>query len=114
MSDESPVYIEPPAAPPRRDYFSEPTPFRRILDAIPAKEAEASMSQEQSDADVAAIATAAALKRSEARRDAILAVALAVARRGQNPMTDWTTQDTDTAYAIADMLIALEYPQKNP
>jgi hypothetical protein len=28
-------------------------------------------------------------------------------RRGQNPVTDWSTKDTDTAYAIADQLIAL-------
>jgi hypothetical protein len=47
------------------------------------------------------------MKRSEARRDAILAVSLAIVRRGQNPVTDWTTRDTDTAYAIADQLIAL-------
>jgi hypothetical protein len=78
--------------------------FKRMLNAIPPSDKEI-----LSDADhgIAAVANGNALKRSEARRDAILAVALAIKRRGENPVTDWSTKDTDTAYAIADMLVAL-------
>lgn len=57
--------------------------------------------------EIGAQAAADAIKRSEARRDAVLAVALAIKRRGGNPLTDWTTTDIDTAYAMADQLIAL-------
>jgi hypothetical protein len=78
--------------------------LKHMLDAIPPKVEAA---QHDADAEIAAAAAAAANRRSEARRDAVLAVALAIARRGQNPVSDWTTRDTDTAYAIADMLIAL-------
>jgi hypothetical protein len=77
-------------------------PFHRILRDIPPRERPA-----EPPSELANMVTADAVKRSEARRDAILAVALAVKRRGQNPMTDWTTKDTDTAYAIAEQLIAL-------
>lgn len=80
-------------------------PLRSLLRAIPPSDKEMAPDVNQEIADSAA---RAALKRSEARRDAILAVALAVKRRGGNPMTDWTTKDTDTAYAIADMLDALD------
>jgi hypothetical protein len=78
--------------------------FKRILGAIPPSDKEI-----LADADhgIAAVANGNAMKRSEARRDAILAVSLAIVRRGQNPVTDWSTKDTDTAYAIADQLIAL-------
>jgi hypothetical protein len=78
--------------------------FKRLLGAIPPSDKEI-----LGDADhgIAAVANGNALKRSEARRDAILTVAMAIERRGQNPLTDWTTKDTDTAYAIADQLIAL-------
>jgi hypothetical protein len=105
MSDET--MQTAPEPPPRRDYFNEPPPppFKRMLSAIPPRVDE--VPNDSAAADVAAAATAAALYRSEARRDAILAVALAIKRRGQNPMTDWTTRDTDTAFAIADQLIAL-------
>lgn len=82
----------------------ETTAFKRMLGAIPPSDKEV-----VSDADhgIAAAANGMALKRSEARRDAVLAVALAIVRRGGNPVTDWTTRDTDTAYSIADMLAAL-------
>lgn len=80
-------------------------PFRSMLRAIPPSDKEMPEDVNQEIADSAA---RAALKRSEARRDAILAVALAVKRRGGNPLTDWTTKDTDTAYAIADQLDALD------
>jgi hypothetical protein len=78
--------------------------FKRMLSAIPPSDKEI-----LADADhgITAVANGNVLKRSEARRDAILAVSLAIVRRGQNPVTDWTTRDTDTAYAIADQLIAL-------
>jgi hypothetical protein len=78
--------------------------FKRILGAIPPSDKEI-----VGDADhgIADAAHRAALKRSEARRDAVLAVALAIKRRGGNPVTDWSTRDTDTAYAIADQLITL-------
>jgi hypothetical protein len=93
----------------RHDYstaatFNEPTPLRRMISAIPPKVEEA---PPDADAEIAALAIIAANRHSEARRDAVLAVALAIARRGQNPVSDWTTRDTDTAYAIADQLIAL-------
>jgi hypothetical protein len=83
---------------------SAEVPFKRMLGAIPPSNKEM-----LGDADhgIAAAASAAAVKRSEARRDAVLAVALAITRRGGNPVTDWTTRDTDTAYAIADQLITL-------
>jgi hypothetical protein len=78
--------------------------FKRMLSSIPPSEKEILADASQGIADVA---NGNAIKRSEARRDAILAVSLAIVRRGQNPVTDWTTRDTDTAYAIADQLIAL-------
>jgi hypothetical protein len=77
-------------------------PFQRALREIPPRERPAEPASE-----LAKMVEADAIRRSEARRDAILAVALAVKRRGQNPLTDWTTKDTDTAYAIAEQLIAL-------
>jgi hypothetical protein len=88
------------------DYIAEapltaPERFRRILDRIPPH------AEEADERGIGAEAAAAAIRRSEARRDAILAVALAIKRRGQNPLMDWSTRDTDTAYAIADQLIAL-------
>jgi hypothetical protein len=78
--------------------------LKRMLNAIPPSDKEI-----VGDADhgIAAAARSVATKNSEARRDAILAVALAIKRRGGNPVTDWSTKDTDTAYAIADQLIAL-------
>jgi hypothetical protein len=78
------------------------TPLRRILDRIPPRAEEVA-----GEHGVGAEAAAAAIKRSEARRDAVLAVLLAIKRRGQNPLTDWSTQDIDTAYAIADLLSGL-------
>lgn len=77
---------------------------RRLLGAVPPKEPNA-----MADADhgIAQAAAEQALKRSEARRDAITAVAVAIVRRGGNPAEDWTTKDADTAYAMADQLIAL-------
>lgn len=78
--------------------------FKRMLNAIPPSEKEI---LDDADHGIAAAANGNAVKRSEARRDAVLAVALAIVRRGGNPATDWTTQDTDTAYSIADMLSAL-------
>jgi hypothetical protein len=90
-------------APAARESLGGPA-FKRMLGAIPPSEKEI-----LADADhgIAAVANGNATKRSEARRDAILAVSLAIVRRGQNPVTDWSTRDTDTAYAIADQLIAL-------
>jgi hypothetical protein len=78
--------------------------FKRMLGSIPPSEKEILA---DADVGIAAVANGNAVKRSEARRDAILAVSLAIVRRGQNPVTDWSTKDTDTAYAIADQLIAL-------
>ena len=89
------------SAPPHPAQTTSATPLRRVLDRIPPR------AEETDDHGIGAEAAAAATKRSEARRDAILAVALAIKRRGQNPLTDWSTRDTDTAYAIADQLIAL-------
>jgi hypothetical protein len=78
--------------------------FKRMLGSIPPSEKEI-----LGDADhgIAEVANGNAMKRSEARRDAVLAVALAIKRRGGNPVTDWTTKDVETSYAIADMLISL-------
>lgn len=78
--------------------------FKRMLDAIPPSDKEIIGDADHGIADAA---SKGAIKRSEARRDAILAVSLAIVRRGQNPMTDWTTADVDTAYAIAEQLVAL-------
>ena len=99
MSDEH-VYETPPNPP----HLRETPIFKRMLNAIPPSDKEI-----VTDADhgIAAAASADAIKRSEARRDAIMAVSLAIVRRGQNPMKDWTTLDTDTAYSIAEQLMAL-------
>jgi hypothetical protein len=111
MSDESNHFadhegqaIRPGVGIPVSAPLRETPAFKRMLGAIPPSEKEI-----LADADhgIAAVANGNAVKRSEARRDAILAVSLAIVRRGQNPVTDWTTRDTDTAYAIADQLIAL-------
>jgi hypothetical protein len=80
----------------------ESTIIRRMLGAIPPR------NDDEIGPDIGAEAASAALKRSEARRDAVLAVLLAIRRRGGNPITDWTSQDADAAYAIADILIGLE------
>ena len=92
MSDDSQVHLV------------EQSSFRRMLGAIPPSDKEI---HGDADLGIAAAANGNAMKRSEARRDAILAVALAIKRRGENPVTDWTTKDTDVAYSIADMLVAL-------
>jgi len=89
-----------PASAPLR----EAPAFKRMLGSIPPSDKEI---HGDVDLGIAAAANGNAIKRSEARRDAILAVALAIVRRGENPVTDWSTKDTDTAYAIADQLIAL-------
>jgi hypothetical protein len=78
--------------------------FKRMLGSIPPSDKEIAADV---DLGIAAAANGSAVKRSEARRDAILAVSLAIARRGGNPLTDWTTKDTDTAYVVADLLAAL-------
>lgn len=103
MSDESNAYDTTPGGVHRETILQRPI-FKRMLDAIPPSDKEI-----VGDADhgIAAAAANGALKRSEARRDAILAVSLAIVRRGGNPQHDWTTQDVDTAYAIADQLAAL-------
>jgi hypothetical protein len=103
MSDEQ-TNITPGVGIPVSAPLRETPAFKRMLNAIPPSEKEI-----LADADhgIAAVANGNALKRSEARRDAILAVALAIRRRGENPVTDWTVKDTDTAFAIADMLVAL-------
>ncbi len=99
---------------PRSPVIVSPRPdpqghFKRMLEAIPASAEEAREGSPLDDASdgIALAARINAAKASEARRDAILAVALAIKRRGGNPLTDWTTRDTDTAYAIADQLRAL-------
>lgn len=113
MSDESTTAdLDQTAgfAGPYREPQPQPTPLRRMLGAIPPRQEEAPRDAEAvADADhgIAAAAANAALKNSEARRDAVLAVLLAIKRRGGNPVTDWTTKDVDTAYAIAEQLMAL-------
>jgi hypothetical protein len=89
-----------PASAPLR----EAPAFKRMLGSIPPSDKEI---LGDTDHGIAAVANGNAMKRSEARRDAILAVALAIKRRGENPVTDWTTRDTDTVYVIADLLAAL-------
>lgn len=86
------------------------SPLKRILDSIPPRPEDAAADAAD---EIGAAATTGAMKRSEARRDAVLAVALAIQRRGQNPVTDWTTKDVDTAWAIADQLTTLEAGQNN-
>jgi len=102
MSDEQ-TSITPGVGIPVSGQRESPA-FKRMLSAIPPSEKEI---LHDADEGIAAVANGNAVKRSEARRDAILAVSLAIVRRGGNPVTDWTTRDTDTAYAIADQLIAL-------
>jgi hypothetical protein len=103
MSDEQ-TNITPGVGIPASAPLRETPAFKRMLSSIPPSEKEI---LHDADEGIAAVANGNAVKRSEARRDAILAVALAIRRRGENPVTDWTTRDTDTAYAIADMLVAL-------
>jgi hypothetical protein len=100
MSEEQSAYQTPP----NPSHLRETPIFKRMLNAIPPSDKEIVSDADHGIADAAA---RDAIKRSEARRDAILAVSLAIVRRGQNPMKDWTTLDTDTAYAIAEQLMAL-------
>lgn len=93
MSDEQNAYSPQPTR--------ESTIVRRLLGAIPPR-------PEEVEEGVGAAAASDAVKRSEARRDAIIAVSLAVVRRGQNPVRDWSTKDSDAVYAIADILISLD------
>lgn len=79
---------------------------RRLLGAVPPKEQEPDATAD-ADHGIAKAAAEVMFKRSEARRDAIVVVATAIVRRGGNPIEDWTTKDADTAYAMADQLIAL-------
>ena len=103
MSDDATPLALPSEQNPTR-LRDAPIHLRRMLDAIPPSDKEI---LSDPDHGIAAAASRSALKRSEARRDAVLAVSLAIARRGQNPLTDWTVKDTDTAYAIGDMLVGL-------
>jgi hypothetical protein len=98
--EHPPPYTEPLKASPG---------LQRLLKTIPPKVEDIAVADDHQTThdEIATAAAQAAIKNSEARRDAVLAVALAIKRRGGNPMTDWTTQDVDTAYAIADQLIAL-------
>jgi len=66
------------------------------LCAIPAK---------AQDHEIAAQATASRM--SEAKRDAVVAVLLAIQRRGDNVITGWSVKDIETAVAIGEMLIEL-------
>jgi hypothetical protein len=66
------------------------------LRAIPAK---------AQDHEIAAQATASRM--SEAKRDAVVAVLLAIQRRGDNVITGWTVKDLTTAEAIGELLIGL-------
>ena len=108
MNDEAKVQLDQPpgyAGPYPGPAAERPmAPLRRMLNAIPGRAEEP---QDDPSAAIGAHAAAEALKRSEARRDAILAVALAIKRRGGNPVSDWTVKDVETSYAIADQLIAL-------
>lgn len=106
MNDEPTLHhFDPmPEPPPPRPLQASPE-LKRLLRTIPPSDKEMIA---DADHGIAAAVQEGALKRSEARRDAILAVTLAIKRRGGNPMFDWSTKDVDTAYAIADQLIALE------
>ena len=44
---------------------------------------------------------------SEAKRDAVVAVLLAIQRRGDNVITGWSVKDIETAVAIGEMLAEL-------
>jgi hypothetical protein len=90
---------------PRTEPLRETPILRKMLNSIPPSDKEIAADVDHGIGEAAA---GNAIKRSEARRDAILAVCLAIRRRGQNPITDWSTRDTDAAYSIGDMLIALE------
>ena len=104
MNDDPNAFEQRAQVPPPPPQLREASTFKRMLNSIPPSDKEI---VDDADHGIAAAAAKDALKRSEARRDAILAVSLAIARRGGNPLTDWTTRDTDTAYAIADQLAAL-------
>lgn len=104
MNDEPTLHhFDPMPEPPPPKASPE---LKRLLRTIPARADEHPI--EDTSAEIGAVAAQAAAKRSEARRDAVLAVSLAIKRRGDNPLTDWTTKDVDTAYAIADQLAMLE------
>ena len=101
MSD---AYDDPHAFEQKPRALHETPIFKRMLNSIPPSDKEIVSDADHGIADAAA---RDAIKRSEARRDAILAVSLAIVRRGQNPLKDWTTLDVDTAYSIAEQLVAL-------
>ncbi len=91
-----------------RPRTAPPPTFKRMLEAIPPSANETGdAAVEDASEGIALAARINSAKASEARRDAILAVALAIKRRGGNPLTDWTVRDSDTAYAIADQLRAI-------
>jgi len=106
MIDEQPETVAPPEPDEREVPRLETRPRPRLHSMVNL------LGSTRADADpMAAISDAAqraALRRSEARRDAVSCVALAIKRRGEDPVTGWTTKDIDTAYSIGDMLIALE------
>lgn len=108
MSDESQAIHDEQQEHMRRRASLHPhvevTPFKRMLSGIPARSEDTPSLEE----GIAAAAQRAADKRSEAMRDAFLAVALAIVRRGQNPATDATLMDVQTFDAITRQLIALE------
>jgi hypothetical protein len=57
--------------------------------------------------EMAQAATEAIEKRSQARSDALVAVARARAR-GNQPSTHWSALDADTAHAITDLLLQIQ------
>lgn len=88
---------------PEAERTTLPLPPSKLAAIPPRGGAELDVNEE-----VAASAKLAAQRRSEAKRDGIIAVALAIKRRGGDPMSDWTINDADTAYAIADQLTMLD------
>jgi hypothetical protein len=78
--------------------------FSTVLRVVPPHERE---SLEEA-VDHMADATRIAKGRREAKRDAVCAVALAIVRRGDHPVTGWSVKDHQTAEAIGELLIGLE------
>jgi hypothetical protein len=84
--------------------MTDSTTRPNFLREIPPRE------KDEIEARIAEAADAAAshARHSEAKRDAVVAVLLAIQRRGDNVITGWTTKDLETAIAIGELLAELK------
>jgi hypothetical protein len=82
--------------------------FKTLLREIPSRE------KDQLEDEIAKLADEAHLgnRRSEAIRDAVVAVLFAIRRRGDDLITGWTVDDVETALAVGELLIDLGEKKK--